>query len=111
MKPDVVAPGELDRLGRHRPGPARPPVLNPAPGAPVPASLPDLRRAVGYVHGRTATSSGVIAAFLSAPAGVSSGRPEQVKSLLTQSTNRPGPGNGTHQGAGLVDLMRMLANV
>jgi hypothetical protein len=53
--------------------------------------------------------SGVIAAFLSArPEFV--GRPREVKELLT--TNATDLGREPYaQGAGLADLMRMLANV
>ena len=52
---------------------------------------------------------GVIAAFLSArPEFI--GRPQQVKSLLTQSATDL-ERERFAQGAGLVDLMRMLANV
>jgi subtilisin family serine protease len=53
--------------------------------------------------------SGVVAAVLSArPEFI--GRPEQVKDLLTQSATDLGRERSA-QGAGLVDLMRMLANV
>jgi subtilisin family serine protease len=53
--------------------------------------------------------SGVIAAFLSArPEFI--GRPRQVKRLLTESATDLGRERYA-QGAGLVDLMRMLANV
>ena len=53
--------------------------------------------------------SGVIAAFLSArPEFI--GRPDQVKSMLTHSATDLGRERYA-QGAGLVDLMRMLANV
>jgi subtilisin family serine protease len=53
--------------------------------------------------------SGVIAAFLSVrPEFI--GRPRQVKRLLTESATDLGRERYA-QGAGLVDLMRMLANV
>jgi Subtilase family len=53
--------------------------------------------------------SGVIAAFLSArPEFI--GRPQQVKSMLTGNATDLGRERYA-QGAGLVDLMRMLANV
>jgi subtilisin family serine protease len=53
--------------------------------------------------------SGVIAAFLAArPEFI--GRPREVKDLLTSSATDLGREHYA-QGAGLVDLMRMLANV
>jgi hypothetical protein len=53
--------------------------------------------------------SGVIAAFLSArPEFI--GRPQQVKMLLTDNATDLGRERYA-QGSGLVDLMRMLANV
>ncbi len=53
--------------------------------------------------------SGVIAAFLSArPEFI--GRPQQIKRMLTDSATDLGRERYA-QGAGLVDLMRMLANV
>jgi hypothetical protein len=53
--------------------------------------------------------SGVVAAFLSArPEFI--GRPGEVKRLVTDNATDLGRERDT-QGAGLVDLMRMLANV
>jgi subtilisin family serine protease len=105
MKPDVVAPGEW--------------ITSAAAGAvraragldTVPPDAPD--RALTYAE-QSGTSmaaphvSGVIAAFLSArPEFI--GRPRDVKALLTQNATDLGRERYA-QGAGLVDLMRMLAN-
>jgi subtilisin family serine protease len=107
IKPDVVAPGEWiasAATGQIRAGAG----LDPAPGAPVPASLLTYAEQSGTSMAAPHVS-GVIAAFLSArPEFI--GRPDQVKSLLTQSATDLGRERYA-QGAGLVDLMRMLANV
>jgi subtilisin family serine protease len=107
MKPDVVAPGEwiasaATGLVRATAG------LNPLPGATDPASLLTYAEQSGTSMAAPHVS-GVIAAFLSArPEFI--GRPQQVKSLLIQSATDLGRERYA-QGAGLVDLMRMLANV
>jgi subtilisin family serine protease len=118
MKPDVVAPGEWissaatgeirAKAGLNCPVPA-------APAAPAAAAVPvDPDQLLTYAE-QSGTSmaaphvSGVVAAFLSArPEFV--GRPEQVKHLLTASATDLGRERYA-QGAGLVDLMRMLSNV
>ena len=107
MKPDVVAPGEW--IASAATGQVRAAAgLDPAPGAPVPASLLTYAEQSGTSMAAPHVS-GVVAAFLSArPEFI--GRPEQVKSLLTQSATDLGRERYA-QGAGLVDLMRMLANV
>jgi subtilisin family serine protease len=107
MKPDVVAPGEW--IASAATGQVRAAAgLDPAPGAPLPASLLTYAEQSGTSMAAPHVS-GVIAAFLSArPEFI--GRPEQVKSLLTQSATDLGRERYA-QGAGLVDLMRMLANV
>ncbi len=107
MKPDVVAPGEW--IASAATGQVRAAAgLDPAPGAAVPASLLTYSEQSGTSMAAPHVS-GVIAAFLSArPEFI--GRPEQVKSLLTQSATDLGRERYA-QGAGLVDLMRMLANV
>jgi subtilisin family serine protease len=107
MKPDVVAPGEW--IASAATGQVRAAAgLDPPPGAPLPASLLTYAEQSGTSMAAPHVS-GVIAAFLSArPEFI--GRPEQVKSLLTQSATDLGRERYA-QGAGLVDLMRMLANV
>ena len=107
MKPDVVAPGEW--IASAATGQVRASAgLDPPPGAPLPASLLTYAEQSGTSMAAPHVS-GVIAAFLSArPEFI--GRPEQVKSLLTQSATDLGRERYA-QGAGLVDLMRMLANV
>jgi subtilisin family serine protease len=107
MKPDVVAPGEW--IASAATGQVRAAAgLDPPPGAPVPASLLTYAEQSGTSMAAPHVS-GVIAAFLSArPEFI--GRPEQVKRLLTQSATDLGRERYA-QGAGLVDLMRMLANV
>ncbi|MER7580569.1 S8 family serine peptidase [Kitasatospora sp. NPDC097691] len=107
MKPDVVAPGEW--IASAASGKVRATAgLTPAPGAPVPESLLTYAEQSGTSMAAPHVS-GVIAAFLSArPEFI--GRPQQVKSLLTASATDLGRERYA-QGAGLVDLMRMLANV
>jgi subtilisin family serine protease len=107
MKPDVVAPGEW--IASAATGQVRATAgLDPPPGAPLPASLLTYAEQSGTSMAAPHVS-GVIAAFLSArPEFI--GRPDQVKSLLTQSATDLGRERYA-QGAGLVDLMRMLANV
>jgi len=107
MKPDVVAPGEWiasAATGQVRAGAG----FDPPAAAPDPASLLTYAEQSGTSMAAPHVS-GVIAAFLSArPEFI--GRPDQVKSLLTQSATDLGRERYA-QGAGLVDLMRMLANV
>lgn len=107
MKPDVVAPGEWiasAAAGQVRAGAG----LGPPAGAPLPASLLTYAEQSGTSMAAPHVS-GVIAAFLSArPEYI--GRPPQIKDLLTQSATDLGRERYA-QGAGLVDLMRMLANV
>jgi subtilisin family serine protease len=107
MKPDVVAPGEW--IASAATGQVRATAgLDPAPGATLPASLLTYAEQSGTSMAAPHVS-GVVAAFLSArPEFI--GRPDQVKSLLTQSATDLGRERYA-QGAGLVDLMRMLANV
>jgi subtilisin family serine protease len=107
MKPDVVAPGEW--IASAATGQVRAAAgLDPAPGAPMPASLLTYAEQSGTSMAAPHVS-GVIAAFLSArPEFI--GRPEQVKGLLMESATDLGRERYA-QGAGLVDLMRMLANV
>jgi len=107
MKPDVVAPGEW--IASAATGQVRATAgLDPPPGAPLPASLLTYAEQSGTSMAAPHVS-GVIAAFLSArPEFI--GHPDQVKSLLTQSATDLGRERYA-QGAGLVDLMRMLANV
>jgi subtilisin family serine protease len=101
MKPDVVAPGEwvasaASGLVRTQAGFDR----------------PDQVRTYAEESGTSMAAahvSGVIAAFLSVrPEFI--GRPRQVKRLLVESATDLGRERYA-QGAGLVDLMRMLANV
>ena len=124
MKPDVVAPGEwiasaatgevraaagLDApAGDAAPAGAAPPAAPPAGTAP-PAAPPATYAEQSGTSMAAPHVSGVIAAFLSArPEFI--GRPEEVKHLLTDSATDLGRERFA-QGAGLVDLMRMLANV
>lgn len=104
MKPDVVAPGE--RITSAATGALR---LNKGLD-----DLPGPDRLLTYAE-QSGTSmaaphvSGVIAAFLSArPEFI--GRPRAVKRLLTEAAVDLGRERYA-QGAGLVDLMRMLSNV
>jgi subtilisin family serine protease len=107
MKPDVVAPGEW--IASAATGQVRAAAgLDPPPGATDQKSLLTYAEQSGTSMAAPHVS-GVIAAFLSArPEFI--GRPEQVKSLLMQSATDLGRERYA-QGAGLVDLMRMLANV
>jgi len=100
MKPDVVAPGEW--IASAATGEVR-----------AAAGLADAD-ALAYAE-QSGTSmaaphvSGVIAAFLSArPEFI--GRSRQIKRILTENATDLGRERYA-QGAGLVDLMRMLANV
>jgi subtilisin family serine protease len=106
MKPDVVAPGEWitsAATGEFRAQAG----LDPKPGD----CDPDRFLTYAEESGTSMAAphvSGVIAAFLSArPEFV--GRPREVKELLTASATDLGRERYA-QGAGLVDLMRMLAN-
>jgi subtilisin family serine protease len=107
IKPDVVAPGEW--IASAATGEIR-----STAGLAPPAGTTDITSLLTYAE-LSGTSmaaphvSGVLAAFLSArPEFI--GRPQQVKSLLTESATDLGRERYA-QGAGLVDLMRMLANV
>ncbi|TDV54844.1 S8 family peptidase [Actinophytocola oryzae] len=101
MKPDVVAPGEW--ISSAATGEVRNTAgLDPQDGKPTYAEQSGTSMAAPHV-------SGVVAAFLSArPEFV--GRPRQVKQLLMNSATDLGRERYA-QGAGLVDLMRMLSNV
>jgi subtilisin family serine protease len=107
MKPDVVAPGEW--IASAATGQVRSSAgLDPKAGATGPASLLTYAEQSGTSMAAPHVS-GVIAAFLSArPEFI--GRPQQVKSMLTQSATDLGRERYA-QGSGLADLMRMLANV
>jgi subtilisin family serine protease len=107
MKPDVVAPGEW--ITSAATGGVRSSAgLDPKPDD----TDPDRFLTYAEDSGTSMAAphvSGVIAAFLSArPEFI--GRPQQVKDLLTSSATDLGRERYA-QGAGLVDLMRMLANV
>ena len=103
LKPDLVAPGE------HIASAASAAFLA---GVPPLESLPEQDVAYREESGTSMAAphvSGAIAAFLSAR-GEYIGRPEEVKRLFlahASSLRR----HEFHQGAGLVDLMRVLANV
>jgi subtilisin family serine protease len=107
MKPDVVAPGEW--IASAASGQVRAAAgLDPPAGATDPASLATYAEQSGTSMAAPHVC-GVIAGFLSArPEFI--GRPQQVKALLAQSATDLGRERFA-QGAGLVDLMRMLANV
>jgi subtilisin family serine protease len=107
MKPDVVAPGEW--IASAASGKIRATAgLDPAAGDPGPESLLTYAEQSGTSMAAPHVS-GVIAAFLSArPEFI--GRSRQVKGLLTGSATDLGRERYA-QGAGLVDLMRMLASV
>jgi subtilisin family serine protease len=107
MKPDVVAPGEW--IASAATGEVRAAAgMNPPDGATDPASLLTYAEQSGTSMAAPHVS-GVIAAFLSSrPEFI--GRPQEVKTLLLQSATDLGRERFA-QGAGLVDLMRMLANV
>jgi subtilisin family serine protease len=107
MKPDVVAPGEW--ITSAATGGLRSTAgLDPKPGD------TDRDRFLTYAEDSGTSMaaphvSGAIAAFLSSrPEFI--GRPRQVKDLLKNSATDLGRERYA-QGAGLVDLMRMLANV
>jgi subtilisin family serine protease len=103
MKPDVVAPGEWISSAATGEVSARAGLDAAAePDRPAYAEQGGTSMAAPHV-------SGVVAAFLSArPEFV--GRPRQVKRLLMDSATDLGRERYA-QGAGLVDLMRMLSNV
>jgi subtilisin family serine protease len=107
MKPDVVAPGEW--ICSAATGDIRSAAgLTTPTGAVGPANLLTYAEQSGTSMAAPHVS-GVIAAFLSArPEFI--GKPQQVKALLTSSATDLGRERYA-QGAGLVDLMRMLANV
>jgi subtilisin family serine protease len=114
MKPDVVAPGEWIASAATGEVRSRAGLDSPAGGPAPRTKAARLDRLLTYAE-QSGTSmaaphvSGVIAAFLSAhPEFI--GRPRQVKALLTKSATDLGRERYA-QGAGLVDLMRMLANV
>jgi subtilisin family serine protease len=100
VKPDVVAPGEW--ITSAAAGSVFTNAGLEATGGPGYAELSGTSMAAPHV-------SGVIAGFLSArPEFI--GRPLEVKRLLTESATDLGRERYA-QGAGLVDLMRMLANI
>lgn len=105
MKPEVVAPGEWiasAATGEVRASAGLDPPAGSAPNPATYAEQSGTSMAAPHV-------SGIIAAFLSArPEFI--GQPRQVKRLLTDSATDLGRERFA-QGAGLVDLMRMLANV
>ena len=104
MKPDVVAPGE--RITSAATGALR--RTKGLDGLPGPDGLLTYAEQSGTSMAAPHVS-GVIAAFLSArPEFI--GRPQAVKRLLTEAAVDLGRERYA-QGAGLVDLMRMLSNV
>jgi subtilisin family serine protease len=114
MKPDVVAPGEWITSAATGELRARAGLDPPAGdgGAAEETTKRDLLLTYAEESGTSMAAphvSGVIAAFLSArPEFI--GRPRQVKRMLAESATDLGRERYA-QGAGLVDLMRMLANV
>ncbi|MBV9794139.1 MAG: S8 family serine peptidase [Actinobacteria bacterium] len=106
MKPDVVAPGEW--IASAATGEVRAAAgLDPAAGATDPASLLTYAEQSGTSMAAPHVS-GVIAAFLSSrPEFI--GCPQEVKDMLRRSATDLGRERFA-QGAGLIDLMRMLAN-
>jgi subtilisin family serine protease len=109
MKPDVVAPGEW--ITSAATGSVRKKAGLPAPLSEDPMMADDEPRYAEQSGTSMAAPhvSGVIAAFLSArPEFI--GRPRQVKQLLMDNATDLGRERYA-QGAGLVDLMRMLSNV
>lgn len=107
MKPDIVAPGEW--IASAAAGEVRAAAgLNPPDGSADAASLLTYAEQSGTSMAAPHVS-GVIAAFLSArPEFI--GRPQETKNMLLQSATDLGRERFA-QGTGLVDLMRMLANV
>ncbi len=107
MKPDVVAPGEW--IASAATGEIRASAgMNPAAGDTDPARLLTYAEQSGTSMAAPHVS-GVIAAFLSSrPEFI--GRPREVKDLLMASATDLGRERFA-QGAGLVDLMRMLSDV
>jgi subtilisin family serine protease len=107
VKPDVVAPGEW--IASAATGEVRAEAgMEPKAGDPRPDCLLTYAEQSGTSMAAPHVS-GVIAAFLSArPEFI--GRPHPVKDLLTRSATDLGRERYA-QGAGLVDLMRMLTNV
>ena len=104
MKPDVVAPGE--RITSAATGALR--RMKGLDALPGPDGLLTYAEQSGTSMAAPHVS-GVIAAFLSArPEFI--GRPQAVKRLLTEAAVDLGRERYA-QGAGLVDLMRMLSNV
>ena len=113
MKPDVVAPGEW--IASAASGAVRAEAGLDPPDEDDGVNETERRDQLLTYAEQSGTSmaaphvSGVIAAFLSVrPEFI--GRPRQVKRLLTESATDLGRERYA-QGAGLVDLMRMLANV
>ncbi|MCZ2860667.1 S8 family peptidase [Blastococcus sp. VKM Ac-2987] len=106
MKPDVVAPGEW--ITSAATGSVRATAGLPPPDEP--AADPDLCYAEQSGTSMAAPHvSGVVAAFLSArPEFI--GRPRAVKELLMRCATDLGRERYA-QGAGLIDLMRMLSSV
>ncbi|RZI53802.1 MAG: subtilase family serine proteinase [Pseudonocardia sp.] len=114
MKPDVVAPGEWIASAASGAIRAAAGLDRPDGDASEPNETHQWDPLLTYAE-QSGTSmaaphvSGVIAAFLSVrPEFI--GRPRQVKRLLTESATDLGRERYA-QGAGLVDLMRMLSNV
>jgi subtilisin family serine protease len=107
MKPDVVAPGEW--IASAATGEIRAAAgMDPPADATGPASLLTYAEQSGTSMAAPHVS-GVIAAFLSSrPEFI--GRAQEVKDLLLSSATDLGRERFA-QGAGLVDLMRMLSNV